>query len=61
MFFVAASRSLTAMEGGPNPDGGKGMALTFQIALPFLILAVVAVIYWKTNSPALHIILLDSW
>src|SRR5271156_1194630 len=34
VFFVAAF-ILTAMEGGPNPNGGKGMALIFQIAVPF--------------------------
>ncbi len=57
VFFVVAF-VLTAMEGGPNPNGGKGMALVFQIALPFLILAIVSLIYWKTSSPALHIVLL---
>ena len=57
VFFVVAF-VYTAAEGGPNPNGGKGMALIFQIALPFLILAIVSLIYWKTNSPALHIVLL---
>jgi hypothetical protein len=49
---------ITANESGPNPDGGRGMALIFQIAFPFLILVAVSFLYWKTTSPALHIILL---
>jgi hypothetical protein len=57
LFFVIAF-VFTANEGGQNPNGGREMALTFQIALPFLILVIVSLIYWKTNSPALHIILL---
>lgn len=57
VFFVVAF-VYTAAEGGANPNGGKGIALIFQIALPFLILAVVSLIYWKTNSPVLHIVLL---
>jgi hypothetical protein len=57
VFFVVAF-VITATASGPNPDGGRGMALIFQIALPFLILGVVSLIYWKTNSAALHIILL---
>lgn len=57
VFFVVAL-VMTATESGPNPNGGKGMAIVFQIALPFLILAVISLIYWKTSSAALHIILL---
>jgi hypothetical protein len=57
LFFVIAF-VYTANERGQNTDGGKGMALIFQIALPFLILGVVSLLYWKTSSPTLHIILL---
>jgi hypothetical protein len=57
LFFVAAF-ILTVNQGGQDPDGGKGMALTFGIALPFLILCVVSLIFWKTSSPTVHIILL---
>jgi hypothetical protein len=55
-FFVVAF-VMTANEGGHN-DGGKGMALVFQIGLPFLLLAIVSLIYWRTSSPVLHAILL---
>jgi len=57
LFFVVAF-VLTATQSGPNPNGGRGMALVFQIGLPFLILAVISLIYWKTSSPVLHTILL---
>jgi hypothetical protein len=55
-FFIVAF-VMTLNESGHN-DGGREMALAFQIALPFLVLAVVSLIYWKTDSLTLHVILL---
>jgi hypothetical protein len=55
-FFVVAF-VMTLNQGG-HSDGGQEMALAFQIALPFLVLAVASLIFWKTSSPTLHIILL---
>jgi len=57
VFFVVAFR-FTANESGQNTDGGRGMALIFQIGVPFLVLGIASLIYWKTSSPAVHIILL---
>jgi len=57
LFFVVVF-VLTAAQSGPNPDGGKGMALVFGIILPLLVLSVVSLIYWRTSSRTLHIILL---
>jgi hypothetical protein len=56
LFFVIAF-VLTANESG-HSDGGKEMSLGFQIGVPFLILGVACLIYWKTHSPALHVVLL---
>ncbi len=55
-FFVVAF-VITLNESG-HSDGGKEMGLFFLIFLPFLVLGVVSLIYWKTNSPTLHVILL---
>ena len=48
---------------GPSPnaggnDGGKEMNLVFGIILPMVVLGVVSLIYWKTSSQVLHVILL---
>ena len=55
-FFLIAF-VITLNESG-HSDGGKEMTLFFLIILPFLALGVVSLIYWKTSSPALHIMLL---
>lgn len=55
-FFVVAF-VMTVNESG-HADGGKEMSLIFQIGLPLLVLSVVSLIYWKTNSLTLHVILL---
>jgi hypothetical protein len=55
-FFVVAF-VITLNENG-HSDGGKEMSLFFLIILPFVALGVVSLIYWKTNSPTLHVILL---
>jgi hypothetical protein len=57
LFFIVAI-AMTAMQSGPNPDGGKGMSMIFGGVAPFLLLAIIAFIFWKTSSPTLHIILL---
>jgi hypothetical protein len=55
-FFVVAF--VMTLNASGHADGGKEMSLIFQIGLPFLVLGIVSLIYWKTNSPTLHIILL---
>jgi hypothetical protein len=55
-FFVVAF--VMTLNASGHADGGKEMSLIFQIGLPLLVLAVVSLIYWKTNSPTLHVILL---
>lgn len=55
-FFVVAF-VITLNESG-HSDGGKEMTLFFFILLPLLVLGVVSLIFWKTSSPILHIILL---
>jgi ankyrin repeat protein len=57
LFFIVAI-VMTAMQSGPNPDGGKGMGIIFGGVAPFLLLAIITFIFWKTSSPTLHIILL---
>jgi hypothetical protein len=57
VFFVILV-VMTATQNGQNADGGKEMGIAFGGILPFLILAIACLIYWKTTSPALHVILL---
>jgi hypothetical protein len=49
---------MTVTQARQNPDGGREMSIAFGAVLPFLILGIASLIYWKTNSPALHIVLL---
>jgi hypothetical protein len=55
-FFVVAF-VVTLNESG-HADGGKEMSLIFQIGLPFLVLGIVSLIYWKVTSPTFRVILL---
>ncbi|HTB10992.1 MAG TPA: hypothetical protein VK752_05450 [Bryobacteraceae bacterium] len=57
LFFVIAF-FVTANQGGQDPNGGKSMALVFQIGAPFLVLCIVSFVYWKTDSSVLHVVLL---
>ena len=57
LFFVIAV-VLTFSQIGQNPDGGKGMGIVSGGLLPFLLLGIISFVFWKTNSPILHIILL---
>jgi hypothetical protein len=57
LFFVIAVW-LTVNQSGQNPDGGKGMGIVFGGVLPFLILCIISLIYWRTKAPAVHIVLL---
>lgn len=57
LFFLIAV-TLTLNQSGQNPDGGKEMGIVFGGILPFLILCVISLIYWRTRSSAVHIVLL---
>jgi uncharacterized membrane protein len=56
--FFAIAFFVTANQGGQDPNGGKSMALVFQIGAPFLVLCIVSFVYWKTDSSVLHVVLL---
>lgn len=57
LFFVVVFL-MTVTQGGQHTDGGREMSIAFGAILPFLILGIASLIYWKTSSPALHIVLL---